>query len=81
MKEKTVTDSDASREGGGVGDGSRGERQRQATQQVLPARLPPLLQDLILSQRNDDTATAMQQQPIYFCGAEQETALSKFGFL
>lgn len=33
------------------------ERSRQGAQQVLPARLPPLLQHLILSQRNDDTVT------------------------
>ncbi|TNN80198.1 hypothetical protein EYF80_009523 [Liparis tanakae] len=37
------------------GDGKHGEKQRQGTQQVFPARLPPLLQVLSLSQGDDDS--------------------------
>lgn len=43
---------------GGVERWKQGEKQRQGTQQVFPARLPPRLQ--VLSQGKDDTAAAMQ---------------------
>lgn len=52
------------------GDGSK-ERNRQGTQQVFPARLPPLLQVLSLSQVDDDSDVATQT-PICDCGAEQD---------
>lgn len=74
LNEMAVTDSNTRRGWGGGGEIEAGEKQRHGTQQVLPARLPHLLQDLILSQRNDDTATATQQQPIHFCRAEQKNS-------
>lgn len=43
---------------GGVERWKQGEKQRQGTQQVFPARPPPPLQVLRLSQGNDDTAAA-----------------------